>query len=540
LLRRTASSDGVGGVALGIFAESLEPFAPDAARPALRWLRARAAEIRGDITAAEAGYGAAESLDPSWPLPLRDLARYASDRGDAPRALSLLRRAAVPADDGLVVLLEQFRAEPRRDLGRNQPCWCGSGRKYKQCHLHREQLPLADRASWLYQKAALPLSEGPYAGTLVDAAEIRGEFSDTPEPLLEALQDPLVPDVVLFEGGAFAEFLVARGALLPADERSLAAQWLLTERSVFEVRSVRRGESITVRDVRTGDVHEVRERTASRTLRHGNLFCARIVPAGDTMQIFGGLEPIKLHQRDELVELLDTEPDPSELVAFLTRRFAPPSVVNVEGEPLLMCEATFQVPDPAGLAEKLDAFYLRRIDDDEDDQERPRPPDELSAEWIEPIEIDGQRRRRAELYLLDRQLSVHANSARRLDRVGTVLRELEPALVLIGESRESPTKDVQTVIDRVSRSTTRDRDFGRAVDSTSPEIAAALRQFTLDYERTWLDESIPALDGHSPRECATDPTRRADLILLLDSFPPDTGKPGTMSADRLRAALDLA
>ncbi|MBX0328567.1 SEC-C domain-containing protein [Oscillochloris sp. ZM17-4] len=24
---------------------------------------------------------------------------------------------------------------PARKPGRNEPCWCGSGRKYKHCHL---------------------------------------------------------------------------------------------------------------------------------------------------------------------------------------------------------------------------------------------------------------------------------------------------------------------------------------------------------------------------------------------------------------------
>jgi hypothetical protein len=26
-------------------------------------------------------------------------------------------------------------------LGRNEPCWCGSGKKYKKCHLDRERQP---------------------------------------------------------------------------------------------------------------------------------------------------------------------------------------------------------------------------------------------------------------------------------------------------------------------------------------------------------------------------------------------------------------
>ena len=29
------------------------------------------------------------------------------------------------------------RAEPK--LGRNEPCWCGSGKKYKKCHLDADE-----------------------------------------------------------------------------------------------------------------------------------------------------------------------------------------------------------------------------------------------------------------------------------------------------------------------------------------------------------------------------------------------------------------
>ena len=59
------------------------------------------------------------------------------------------------------------------------------------------------------------------------------------------------------------------------------------------------------------------------------------------------------------------------------------------------------------------------------------------------------------------------------------------------------------------------------------------------YEAAWLDEPIPALDGYTPRQAADDPTRRGDLIALLDTFPVLEGAVG-MDAERLRAALGLA
>jgi hypothetical protein len=56
-------------------------------------LRCGTGERLGDLEQAEATFRAAESLDPLWPLTMMSVARYASDRGDAGRELTLLRRA---------------------------------------------------------------------------------------------------------------------------------------------------------------------------------------------------------------------------------------------------------------------------------------------------------------------------------------------------------------------------------------------------------------------------------------------------------------
>lgn len=117
--------------------------------------------------------------------------------------------------------------------------------------------------------------------------------------------------------------------LLPDDERLLADQWLLTQRSVHEIEAVSSGVGFTARDVRTGERVEVREGTASHTLKMGELICARLVPAGDTIQLFGGFETVTLRERDDLVAALGDEAEPGELV---------------------LCSATLRSEDPNGLA----------------------------------------------------------------------------------------------------------------------------------------------------------------------------------------------
>ena len=255
-----------------------------------------------------------------------------------------------------------------------------------------------------------------------------------------AIEDGLACDAVLFEGGAFADFLAVRGSLLPEDERLLAEQWLLVERSVHEVVAVRRGEGMTLRDVRTGDVHEVRERAGSRQVKAGELYCARVVPAGDTMQIFGGIEPVSVGERDELIALLDDDPDPVELVAFLSRRFAPPVLQNTEGESLVMCDATLRVHDPAGLAEALDDEYDR--DDDEPDG---------TLVWFEHVITHGMQRIRAHIELSGDELHVHANSEARFERVLATIGTLDPSVTVLRETRE-PAGDLRAVQRLAARS----------------------------------------------------------------------------------------
>lgn len=548
VLAETLGSDQHDAAALGLFAETCEPLAPRPARVALRWLRAKAHERLGELAEAEQAYSHAQALDPDWPPVLWDLARYASDRGDAVRGLSLLRRAGAPAEDDLVELLTQHQPRPRPDMGRNQRCWCGSGRKYKQCHLGREVLALGERVGWLYQKAGMFLRDGPWWDTVIEAGIERSRYAKGPDAVRAAVSDPLVTDAVLFEGGVFAEFLDTRGVLLPDDERLLAQQWLLVERSVHEVEHLERGRGLTLRDVRTGDIHQVRERSASTQLRTGELVCARVVPTGDTMQIFGGIEPVGLAQRDELIALLDDEPDPVELVEFLTRRFAPATLCNTEGDPLVFCEASLRSANPTALARALDDIYDRA--DETDDTEHDagttaRTTDDTDDQhpqvtrWFEHITTDAMVRLRATVEMAGTQVHVHTNSEARLERVLAVLRGVEPEIALVQQTRR-PARDAAEMTQLAARFP----DTGSAarpqpLDPTDPHVAAALRQFSLDYEHRWLDEPIPALAGRTPRQAAADPTRRDDLTRLLDSFPTDPANPGLMDPGRLRAELGL-
>jgi hypothetical protein len=402
VLEETSFRDEAGAAALGLLVETLEPQADRSARPALRWLRARAHEELGDALAAEQELRNAERLDPSWPPTVVDLARYANDRGEAAAGLALLGRVDEDAAPSLRAVLERHRPLPVRTMPRNDPCWCGSGRKFKQCHLHQvEQPPLAERAGWLYHKAVLHVFATSWRELVDDLAALRVEHAESDQEADELMTDGHVVDVALFEGGALDDFVRHRGALLPADELLLAEQWLLTERSVFEVASASPGASLTVRDLRTGDVTTVTERTASRELRPGQLICTHLLSTGDTYQLFGGIEPVTLQERDALIGLLDSEPEPEDVVEFCSRRFAPPILANTEGHPLVLRKAELRSDRPTELSHALDSRYQR----EEPDSSAP-----TVMKWVEIVEVDGMDRIAANLRLAGDVLTISTNS----------------------------------------------------------------------------------------------------------------------------------
>jgi preprotein translocase subunit SecA len=52
-------------------------------------------------------------------------------------------RPGVPRQAARRVVQQQAQSaaddRSQRSLGRNDPCWCGSGKKYKHCHMRQDQ-----------------------------------------------------------------------------------------------------------------------------------------------------------------------------------------------------------------------------------------------------------------------------------------------------------------------------------------------------------------------------------------------------------------
>ncbi|MGI8876450.1 MAG: SEC-C metal-binding domain-containing protein, partial [Egibacteraceae bacterium] len=485
------------------------------------FLRARTAEHLGLTEEAEAMLGEALGADPDSAPALLDAAWYAEDRGEAARAVSLLRRAGVGGDDPQLARLRRWAAPaPAGKVGRNDPCPCGSGRKYKVCCQRRGGRPLGERAGWLLDKAGMYAHRPMNRALLLPVIEARAGDPQDPERLVAAMGDPLVQDLGLFEEGLLADFLDDRGVLLPADELELGRSWLGTSRGLYEIVDVRRDEGLTLLDLRSGDRLDVVERIGTHSARTGEAVLARLLPvAGHHILAAGGVR-VPVQHREQLLAFLDTDPTGPAIAAWVAALEAPPRLVTTEGEATVFCQATYEVADVDAARRALDARYAAHGED----------------AWSEPVDTPTGTWTRGTLHLDGERLVVQTNAVARLERFKRTIAEIVPAVSLVDEERRPMEELGPLAPDAAGPALPVPDDPADAA-----ELAAALDTMIRTYEDRWLDESIPLLDGLTPRQAAEDPTRREQLRALLDEMDaePPPGLARAMDAQRLRERLGL-
>jgi hypothetical protein len=499
-------------------------------RAGVAWLAGRAADLAGDAAAAEAWFTDAVACGAEHPPALVALAAFRADRGDAPGAMRLLRRAldeqADPFDDDLVADLYAevgpYAANRPAPLARrNDPCPCGSGRKYKACHQGQERHPLIDRGPWLYAKARRYLRDNRFRlltaelGHAMTAASGRGVGF-----LTELLDSELLADVVLCEAGVLEAFAGEREALLPDDEVLTLARWQLAERSVFEVEQAGR-DSLDLRDVRTGDRLTVTNTRPSELTRPGTLLLGRPLPIEDTWRAYSGFVPMPLALLDEALELLDY-PDPFEVAGLIGRCLAPPTLSNTDGEPLVAHELVWRVPDQAVVAPALVGAGWS--------------VDEPDVHGVMALRLVRDTANQANTIVLTGRLDVdelvlEANSDRRAGEALEVVARLVPDAELVDH-------DVRSVDEMLAEHRPSDAAEPALDLDEHPEVAELVAQHLRRMEEQWIDEPIPALGGRTPRQAASDPIGRAELERLFASMPKVAGETG-MDPDRMRALLGM-
>jgi hypothetical protein len=451
-------------------------------------------------------------------------------------------------------------------VGRNQPCPCGSGKKYKKCCLGKEKVSselLYRRIGEAHDRLAHRLMRYGYEEFGQNALGVAlDEFLGWPEeglsdedladhqPLFypwfifnwEYVADPDLPPLDGPEDTTIAELYAARkGNRLNHLEAQIIEATARQPFSFYEIQEINPGQGHRLKDILRGTVSDVIEKKGSENARPGDILFARVVQIDSIAMLIGsgtvrippGMKPDLIRFRQWLLEvdglitsdtLYDYDLEIRELyLDIFSALMRPPELCNTDGDPLRFHTLYYEIDSPETAFERLNALSVTNS------AAELREAAELSESGrIIRVEIPWDRKGHknnpaldntilGQLAIDDRQLKIQVNSARRAE---TIRKEIKKRL---GKHARYLTTEIQSPDAMLE--TARDREGGISGPGSDhdelmqiPEVREQIENMLSAHWKNWVDEKIPALGHITPRQAVKDPDGRESVeALLLDA-----------------------
>ncbi len=431
-------------------------------------------------------------------------------------------------------------------VSRNDPCPCGSGKKYKKCHgvLQREIAvrPELSRASALkaldtqLSDRLLRFARKRHrANWLQDVLASAGLMDDG--DLTEAEFPLVIPWLLHFmvnvqSGLTLADEWRLQARAVSADEELLLDAYDAAWVSLWEVAEVEPGVGSRVTDVLTTEERFVLDVSSSRTLRRFDTLLA-IVLTCDRVSFLGGAHAQPLTPRyaefvsREARRLCRVRTRPAPLVklrdpdmqldllalwnlAAENMRTQPPRFLqNTDGDPLVLTKDDFALLAPREeIVRRLATLSGAQGPEQEEDSlvfAITHAGNAMHKSWDNTVV--------GRIVISAKRLTVETNSIRRADALRSQVEAHMHGVVQFRLRTEENTAQLVAAA-RESGAPRSEREHQHA----PPEATEALRQFREQHMKGWLDEAIPALGGLTPREAAQSRHARPKLELLLKDF----------------------
>lgn len=476
-------------------------------------------------------------------------------------------------------------------IGRNDPCPCGSGRKYKRCcasqstwtgdslwHRMRaaEGRCVDATADWLRQRHGREILEAAF-GEFLLGEEDEGDLLDHPE--FENLFIPWSLFAWAPGGRGFRPetwprerlglaFLHERGDRLDPFERRFLEEVCAQPFGFHQILQVEPQRSLLLRDLLTGEERRVCEKLATTVASRGAILFTRVVSLdGVSIMTGAGLHLIPPIFAPRLLDLRDAllprgeAAKPGALLALdgvlrgsyfeiVEQIENPPPIElrNTDGDPLELIQLRYALRcAPEQAFEALKGLALDHSDEDllSDAKIVAGRLGEVSFPWIKRgnkqnkswdntilghIEI-GQGRLRVDVNSRPRAKRIRREIERRIG--GEAIFEAESAQsseALLAVAEGKPKKE------RAKQRAERERF------EADPAVRELTERMGRQHWESWVDQRLPVLGGRTPREAVRDPRGRERLDALLLEFEwsaAETRNPLVPDVGALRRQLGL-
>lgn len=434
---------------------------------------------------------------------------------------------------------------------RNEPCPCGSGKKYKRCCLSvpSVQTPIEQDTDWLCMRRC----EGETVNTLIDF--LMEEFN--PDILMIAAEEfTFLGTFDLDEGIREQLFLywylfnwrvplekekeettIAKLCLRDYPERFSSYQKQFIRQiscspfTFYLIQDVVPGRRLALKDILLQQEVIVKEMQGTQNARKGMILYGRHVTL-DGQSILVGLAPgvllnhcfstiIELRQRiqedrglqhlaEQDLEALD---EPIRLAYFTLSAIAdkPISLTNSDQEPLIMHDIFYDLT--CAPREAFDKLRSLCPDEMQEPCDRRRKQN-FSLPWARIHDRSSAMENTilGHLTIKGAKLHVSVNSE---NRAKHIQREIQQRL-----GNAATLVKIETISCRSSEEVRsfKPRSRPRAPLQITGELREKVKTLNSKYYVDWLDKQIPALGGVTPRQAAQTPEGREKLEALLLQF----------------------
>jgi hypothetical protein len=456
-----------------------------------------------------------------------------------------------------------------KKIGRNDPCPCGSGKKYKKCCLISMSCTAEVSDFEWYKLRQLE-------GRIFDRHLIPYAIQELPDDVIEFAIHDCIPDnlpnalnkELLFNNFFLPWFLFnwipyenfglnhnqfnpeltlaqnyikAHGYKLNKEEKRFIEVMNQSYYSFYSVLQVELNRSLLIKDILLGLTHTIKERQGTHQLKRGDIIFSRILTIGD-QSIFIGMAPfivptdyhnVLLDFKEWLIEENDKHDlTPEALhydfdITLLDYFFEimgsaynrpSPTLVNTDGDLLQFSRTYFKLAMTP--EEALNRLLPMTLSDDS--KQFLRDAKYTKTGEIKHIEFSwlkkGNKRHKSwdntilgHISIEQGRLILETNSERRTQNGKKLLTKyLGKAISFQQTLIESPEKKLQSIprskLDNKSKS-----DHLMAL----PEVKEQIKAMAKQHWQNWFNDPIPALDNQTPRQAAKTEKGRERLEALL-------------------------
>ena len=449
----------------------------------------------------------------------------------------------------------------REKIGRNAPCPCGSGKKYKKCCLNKDEAGRSQKTSVTPQELELRdqlLSFAVKERYQEDYQKAYALFWRKPlrEPL--ALDQKGEETFALFMDWFLHDFRLANGATLIEEFRRERKGQLPPEKntflqaeaesyfSLYEVLTVTPEVGLRVKDLLTEEEIDTLEVRGSRAVVKWDVIFARVIRSDSVDKFSGVISVVPRREKEEILssvrkawEKFKEETGKAEWSDFAKANGhvihhlmedqprIEPVFLTEEHHRIVSAKAVFEVKNFDSVYRRLNKEFDFTIDQEE----------EKKVQWVwlkrgeskdwDSAELPGQHsvvlksemvREKGELKwaslgnvtLTPQRLELWCVSKERLDRGKKRLQEILEDY--IRHQRDSYEDLAKKAMEKTGR--TSSREDRRIPQKVWPELP----RMTEDFVTQWMDEKIPALEGKTPREAVRTPEGRERVLELLKDW----------------------